>query len=76
MVEARAIDDREQVAHARDLFPLLVEEPAEEVLPDVLAVVDRAGKDNMLLVEDYLARVSVAASDPSAPAPPAAGGAV
>ena len=43
----------------------------------LLAVVDRAGKDNMLLVEDYLARVGgVSAAEPSAPAPPAAGGAL
>ena len=55
-----------------------LDEQREEVasMQGLLAIVDRAGTDNMLLVEDYLARVSVAASEPSAPAPPAAGGAV
>jgi bacterioferritin B len=40
----------------------------------LLAVVDRAGADNMLLVEAYLAQTLVAAAEPSAAAPPAAGG--
>ena len=55
-----------------------LDEQREEVasMQSLLAIVDRAGTDNLLLVEDYLARVSVAASEPSAPAPPAAGGAV
>jgi ferritin len=42
----------------------------------LLAVIDRAGVDNMLLVEAYLAQTVVAAAEPSGPAPPAAGGAV
>jgi bacterioferritin B len=55
-----------------------LDEQREEVasISSLLAVVDRAGTDNMLLVEDYLARGSVTAAEPSAPAPPAAGGAV
>jgi ferritin len=40
----------------------------------LLAVIDRAGVDNMLLVEEYLAQASVAAAEPSGVAPPAAGG--
>jgi bacterioferritin B len=55
-----------------------LDEQREEVasMSSLLAVIDRAGTDNMLLVEDYLARGSVIADEPSAPAPPAAGGAL
>jgi ferritin len=42
----------------------------------LLAVIDRAGVDNMLLVDAYLAQASVAAAEPSGIAPPAAGGAL
>ena len=43
----------------------------------LLAVIDRAGTDHMLLVEDFLARSGgVTADAPSSPAPPAAGGAL
>ncbi|MGZ4357908.1 MAG: ferritin [Gaiellaceae bacterium] len=42
----------------------------------LLAVIDRAGVDNMLLVEAYLAQASVAAAEPSGVAPPIAGGAL
>jgi ferritin len=42
----------------------------------LLAVIDRAGVDNMLLVETYLAQGTVAAAEPSGVAPPAAGGAL
>jgi len=53
-------------------------EQREEVasMSALLAVIDRAGVGSMLLVEDYLARVSVTAADPSEPAPAAAGGAL
>ena len=55
-----------------------LEEQREEVasMANLLAVVDRAGVENMLLVEDYLARVGATASEPSSAAPPAAGGAL
>lgn len=55
-----------------------LDEQREEVasMSSLLAVVDRAGTDNMLLVEDYLARGSVTADEPAAPAPLAAGGAL
>ena len=55
-----------------------LEEQREEVasMAALLAVVDRAGTDNLLLVEDYLARTIVSAAAPSRPAPPAAGGAL
>jgi bacterioferritin B len=51
-------------------------EQREEVasMANLLGVVDRARTENMLLVEDYLARVAVTAAEPSAAAPPAAGG--
>jgi ferritin len=42
----------------------------------LLAVIDRAGVDNMLLVETNLAQTAVAAAEPSGVAPPAAGGAL
>ena len=45
-------------------------------MSSLLAVVDRAGVDNMLLVEDYLSRGTVGADEPASPAPPAAGGAL
>src|SRR5262249_47396032 len=54
-------------------------EQREEVasMTALLAVIDRAGADHMLLVEDYLARTGgVAAAEPSTPAPSAAGGAL
>ena len=55
-----------------------LDEQREEVasMSSLLAVVDRAGTENMLLVEDYLARQSVSAGAPTAPTPPAAGGAL
>jgi bacterioferritin B len=42
----------------------------------LLSVIDRAGVDNMLLVEAYLAQAGIAAAEPSGIAPPAAGGAL
>ena len=56
-----------------------LEEQREEVasMHALLAVIDRAGTDHMLLVEDYLSRSGgVTADEPSSPAPPAAGGAL
>jgi ferritin len=52
-----------------------LQEQREEVasMSSLLAVIERAG-DNLLLAEEYLSRVSVAAPEPAAPAPPAAGG--
>jgi bacterioferritin B len=52
-----------------------LQEQREEVasMSSLLAVVERAG-DNLLLAEEYLSRVSVAAAEPATPAPPAAGG--
>jgi ferritin len=51
-------------------------EQREEVasMAELLSVIDRAGTENMLLVEDYLARVAVSAAEPTGAAPPAAGG--
>jgi ferritin len=56
-----------------------LDEQREEVasMHALLAVIDRAGTDQMLLVEDYLARSGgVVADEPASPAPPAAGGAL
>ena len=52
-----------------------LQEQREEVasMSSLLAVVERAG-ENLLLAEEYLSRVSVAAAEPATPAPPAAGG--
>jgi bacterioferritin B len=54
-----------------------LQEQREEVssMSDLLATVQRAG-DNLLLVEDYLARTGAEASPLEAGAPPAAGGAL
>jgi bacterioferritin B len=51
-------------------------EQREEVasMAKLLAVIDRAGTNNLLLVEDHLARGTPSAAEPSMPAPPAAGG--
>jgi bacterioferritin B len=53
-------------------------EQREEVagMTNLLAVVDRAGTENLLLVEDHLARGAPTAAAPTLPAPPAAGGAL
>jgi bacterioferritin B len=57
-----------------------LEEQREEVssMSDLLSIVRRAGDANILLVEEYLARVGVgdAGAGPEASAPPAAGGAL
>ena len=50
-------------------------EQREEVA-SASAVTDRAGVDNMLLVEAYLVQASTAAAEPSGVAPPIAGGAL
>jgi bacterioferritin B len=54
-----------------------LDEQREEVasMSSLLAVIDRAGTDNMLLVEDYLDR-RAAAAGPEASMPPVAGGAL
>jgi len=54
-----------------------LEEQREEVasMSALLAVIDRATTDNLLLVEDYLVRsAGVNAPEPTSTAPPAAGG--
>jgi bacterioferritin B len=57
-----------------------LEEQREEVasMTDLLRIVERASESNLLLVEDYLARVGVGGGEggPEAKAPPAAGGAL
>jgi len=54
-----------------------LQEQREEVasMSSLLAVVERAG-ENLLLAEEYLSRISVAAAEPATPAPSAAGGAL
>lgn len=56
-----------------------LDEQREEVasMKALLAVIDRAGTDNMLLVEDFLVRSGgIGAAPPSTPSPAAAGGAL
>jgi ferritin len=55
-----------------------LDEQREEVasMSTLLAVIDRAGTENLLLVEDYLSRSAAAATGASAPQPAAAGGAL
>jgi bacterioferritin B len=69
-----ARDEREHVGE--HFLGWFLEEQREEVasMSALLAVIDRATTGNMLLVEDYLARGATAASAPSTPAPPVAGG--
>jgi ferritin len=68
---------REDGEHVGEHFlGWFLEEQREEVasMASLLAVVDRATAANMLLVEEYLTRTTVAAAEPTAPSPPAAGG--
>ena len=70
---------REEHDHVGERFlGWFLEEQREEVasMTSLLAVIDRATTSNLLLVEDYLVRVGAAASEPSSPAPAAAGGAL
>jgi bacterioferritin B len=71
---------RDQREHSGEHFlGWFLDEQREEVasMKALLAVIDRAGTDNMLLVEDFLARTGgVSAAPPSTPSPPAAGGAL
>ncbi len=71
-----ARDDGEHVGE--HFLGWFLDEQREEVasMSALLAIVDRAGVGNMLLVEDYLVRSTVVAAEPSATAPPAAGGAL
>jgi bacterioferritin B len=68
---------REEGEHVGEHFlGWFLEEQREEVasMASLLAVIDRASPANMLLVEEYLARVAVTAAEPSTPSPAAAGG--
>ena len=68
---------REENEHVGEQFlGWFLAEQREEVasMADLLSVIDRAGTENMLLVEDYLARVGASAAEPTGVAPPAAGG--
>jgi ferritin len=68
---------REDGEHVGEHFlGWFLDEQREEVasMTSLLAVIDRATTANMLVVEDYLARVAVSAAEPSTPSPPAAGG--
>jgi ferritin len=69
---------REEADHVGEHFlGWFLDEQREEVasMNALLSVIDRAGTDHMLLVEDYLVRTGgVTAAAPSSAAPPAAGG--
>jgi len=70
---------REENEHVGEQFlGWFLEEQREEVasMAALLAVIDRAGSANMLLVEEYLVRVGVTAAEPSGAGPAAAGGAL
>jgi ferritin len=62
---------------AEQFLQWFVKEQVEEValMGDLLNVVERS-HENLLLVEEYLARTSVSAAEPSGAAPAAAGGAL
>jgi bacterioferritin B len=68
---------REEHDHVGEHFlGWFLDEQREEVasMTSLLAVIDRATTANMLLVEDYLARIAPAHAEPSIPSPPTAGG--
>ena len=70
---------RDEHEHVGEQFlGWFLEEQREEVasMSALLSILDRAGMTNLLLVEDYLSRMTVSASEPSRPAPSAAGGAL
>lgn len=70
---------REENEHVGEQFlGWFLEEQREEVasMSALLAVVDRAGAGQFLLVEDFLTRGAAMAAEPSGAAPPAAGGAL
>ncbi len=72
-----AREDRDAVGE--HFLGWFLEEQREEVgsMQALLSVIDRAGTDHMLLVEDYLVRAGgVTAAEPSSPAPAVAGGAL
>jgi ferritin len=75
---ARLVDlAREESDHVGEQFlGWFLAEQREEVASALalLAVIDRAGVENMLLVEAYLAQTAVGAAEPTGAAPPAAGG--
>ena len=61
---------REEYEHVGEQFlGWFLAEQREEVasMAELLSVIDRAGAENMLLVEDYLARVGASAAEPTAP---------
>ncbi len=69
---------RDEHEHVGEQFlGWFLDEQREEVasMSALLSTLDRAGVTNLLLVEDYLSRATVSASEPSRPAPAAAGGA-
>jgi bacterioferritin B len=68
---------REENEHVGEQFlGWFLAEQREEVasMATLLSVIDRASTQNMLLVEDYLARIAVSATEPMSVPPPAAGG--
>lgn len=68
---------REENEHVGEQFlGWFLAEQREEVasMTTLLSVIDRAGTQNMLLVEDYLGRVGVGGAEPTSVAPQAAGG--
>ena len=70
---------REENEHVGEQFlGWFLEEQREEVasMSALLSVVERAGSDQLLLVEDYLSRTAAIVPGPSSTAPPAAGGAL
>ncbi|HET9782927.1 MAG TPA: ferritin [Candidatus Dormibacteraeota bacterium] len=68
---------REENEHVGEQFlGWFLAEQREEVasMATLLSVIDRASTQNMLLVEDYLARIAGSATETTSVAPPAAGG--
>ncbi|MGH2996608.1 MAG: ferritin [Gaiellaceae bacterium] len=76
IVELAALAREEGDLVGEQFLGWFLQEQREEVasMSDLLRIVERAADSNLLLVEDYLARVGVGGDGPEATAPPAAGG--
>jgi ferritin len=73
----QAVEERNHAMIGEQFLHWFLQEQREEVasMSELLRIVERAG-DNVLLVEEYLARTGAEESPLEAGAPPAAGGAL
>jgi len=78
IVELAKLARAENDLVAENFLGWFLAEQREEIasVSALLKIVERAGEDNLLLVEDYLSRTGLPVSEPSTAPPPAAGGAL